>query len=139
MKKRPAAPEPTEAQAQAALFEWLEKKYPHVYEMTTHVPNGGSRHPGEAKNLKRQGVKPGYPDILIDYPCGTYHGMRLEMKRNRRMKATAEQDNWLGRLWMHGYKAEVAYGLDHAIELIEDYLKDGYSGRRPRVAPPNED
>ncbi len=61
----------SEASEQIKLMEWCkwqEHKYPEL-QLLYHIPNGGSRNAIEAKNLKRQGVKPGVPDLCLPVPC----------------------------------------------------------------------
>ena len=121
----------TEHQEQAAFFQWLRLVHPELAEMATAVPNGGHRHISVAKKLKAEGVSPGYPDILIDYPQGPYHGLRIEMKAPRgprggvRNGPTLEQNAWLCRLRVRGYAAKEAYGCDEAILLVKRYLELG--------------
>ena len=53
-------PLPTEAQEQRTLFEWaavMSQRHP-VLRLMHHIPNGGSRNPAEARNLRAQGVRP---------------------------------------------------------------------------------
>ena len=52
---------PTEEQEQIKLAEYLDwKGY-----CWCHVPNGGNRNVVTGAKLKKQGVKPGVPDVLI--------------------------------------------------------------------------
>ena len=96
--------------------KWLELK--NLY----HIPNGGSRHPLEAINLKRQGVKSGVPDICLPVARGGYHGLYIELKAGRKSKPSENQMIWIVNLKNQGYKAEIAYGYDEAIGIIIDYL-----------------
>jgi len=115
-----------EAVAQERVFEWAllnRHKWPEL-DMMFHVPNGGSRHPMEAANLKRQGVKAGVPDICLPVPRGIYHGLFMELKAGKN-KTTPEQDKWINALADKGYAVAVCRGFDSAIEVIGDYLKMG--------------
>ena len=84
-----------------------------------HIPNGGSRNKAEAANLRRQGVKPGVPDIFLPAPRGNYHGLWIEMKVG---KNTAYQNTYIDYLNGSGYRAAVCYGADEAIRVITEYL-----------------
>ena len=66
-----------EAEEQAALFRWALLSRGRIPELDLlfHIPNGGSRHPREAANLKRQGVKAGVPDLFLPIARGKYHGL----------------------------------------------------------------
>lgn len=122
MRSKTAAP--TEAQEQAALFEWADRmkgKYPALRYMF-HVANGGSRNLIEARHLKEQGVKAGVPDIFLPSPAGMYCGLFIELKRRQRGEVSAAQHEWLVELNRAGYKAVVARGFDEARQIILEYL-----------------
>ena len=59
-----------EAEEQIAIMNWAEYnlgRFPEL-KFLYHTPNGGQRNSAEARNLKRQGVKSGVPDLfLISY------------------------------------------------------------------------
>ena len=116
---------PLESQEQALFFRWLESLTldrepvrPHCYA----VPNGGSRHPAEAANMKAQGVTAGIPDICIDIPAGPYHGLRIELKRRGKPKPTEEQCRQLELRRQMGYHAVVCEGFDEARKATVQYL-----------------
>ncbi len=108
---------------QEALFRWAgyeQGRHPELGLMY-HVPNGGSRHPKEAANLKRQGVKPGVPDICLPVARGGYHGLYIEMKAGKN-KATEYQKQWMAELNEQGYLAVVCYGWQEAADVLKKYL-----------------
>ncbi len=116
---------PTEAQEQAALFEWAQLqsgKYPELV-LLYHIPNGGSRHPAEARNLQAQGVKSGVPDICLPVPRGDCHGLYIELKRRKGGRLSPEQSQWIDELTEQGYSAAVCKGWEVAAELIKGYLE----------------
>ena len=119
------APVPTEHEEQVALFQWAaanEAQYPSLA-MLAAIPNGGYRPMTTAAMLKAEGVKAGYPDIILDVARGPYHGLRIELKRaDRSNHATKEQREWLARLAFEGYQVAVCYGAQEAIKVITDYL-----------------
>lgn len=116
---------PTEHEEQVALFQWAEAneaQYPSLA-MLAAIPNGGYRPMTTAAMLKAEGVKAGYPDILLDVARGPYHGLRIELKRaDHSNHATDAQRDWLARLAFEGYMTAVCYGADEAIKVITDYL-----------------
>lgn len=115
--------QPTEAEEQAALFQWAklaEGSMPQL-RLLYAVPNGGSRHKLEAANLKRQGLKAGVPDVCLAYPKGVYHGLYIEMKVGKN-KPSDKQEQWLRDLKAAGYMTAVCYGFLQAKETIERYL-----------------
>ena len=115
-----------EAGEQECLMRWaffMRHKFPAL-DLLYHIPNGGSRHPKEAANLKRQGVKAGVPDLCLPVPRLPYHGLYIELKDGNN-KATDHQKKWLADLRAQGYAAEVCYGWQKAAEVIETYLTGG--------------
>ena len=117
--------QPTEAEEQAALFAWAAY-YPELRFMYA-VPNGGSRNVIEARNLKRQGVKSGVPDICLPVAAGGYHGLYIELKVGRN-KPSGNQEQWLEYLSKAGYKTKVCYGFQEAQETITNYLANRERG-----------
>ena len=116
---------PTEAQEQKALFEWARwnaKRYPAL-ELLYHIPNGGSRNPIEAHNLKGQGVKPGVPDICLPVPSHHYTALYIELKRRKGGRVSEAQKRMLFKLNKYGNMAVVAYGFEDAKRIILEYLR----------------
>ncbi len=113
-----------EAMEQEALFDWadlMRGRHPEL-DMLYHIPNGGSRNKIEAANLKRQGVKPGVPDLCLPVPSGKFHGLYIELKAGKNRPSGLQKD-WIADLRRQGYAAEVCVGWMEAAELIEKYLK----------------
>lgn len=118
-------PIPTEAQEQRTLFEWaavMAQRYP-VLRLMHHIPNGGSRNPAEARNLRAQGVRPGVPDIFLPCARGGWHGLYIELKRQRGGRVSEEQREMLEELRREGYAAAVCEGWEAARDVITEYLK----------------
>lgn len=82
----------SESSEQKALIKWCEYSKVPIF----HIPNGGTRNPKEAAELKRQGVKPGVPDLFIPLPRGSKHGMFIEMKygKNKTLVQIAGEINY---------------------------------------------
>lgn len=123
MKKRPKRlKSPLESHEQKVFVQWLRVNKIPFY----HIPNGGSRNVREARSLKRQGVSRGVPDICIPCPSSTYHGLYIELKRSdgKIGDVSEDQNHWLQYLDFAGYKAEVAFGADHAMQLTREYFGD---------------
>jgi len=115
---------PTEHQEQVSLMQWCamsEKKYPALC-MLYAIPNGGARHVAVAKKLKSEGVRRGVPDLHLAYPNSEYHGLFIELKKQKGSYPTPEQKEWLERLNNAGFKAVVCRGWIEAKEVIEAYL-----------------
>lgn len=91
--------------------------------MLFHTPNGGNRNVITAKKLKAEGVKPGVPDLCLPVPRGGYHGLFIEMKRQKGGVVSPEQKAWLQALNALGYRAEVCKGAAEAWDVIREYVQ----------------
>lgn len=122
---------PTEEQEHIAFMDWA-RLHPICKDYLIHIPNGGSRHPLEAKKLKRMGVKAGVSDFFLAYPKLSIEGdgfpkgviscgMWMELK-TKGGKLTITQNNWLARMQIQRYFCYIAYGCDDAIEKVKTYL-----------------
>jgi hypothetical protein len=123
--KQPALAPPTESQEQQMLFKWAQLqtgKYPEL-KLLFHVPNGGSRKKSEAGRFKAEGVKAGVPDICLPVARGNYHGLYVELKRQKRSTTSDVQKDWIQDLSAQGYFAVVCKGWEKAAEAIIQYLK----------------
>ena len=109
------------------LFSWAAMqsgKYPEL-NLLYHVPNGGSRHKAEAGRLRAEGVKAGVPDLCLPVARGQYHGLYIELKRQRGGRTSDHQSEWLDALSAQGYKAALCYGWEQAAGTIIEYLTGG--------------
>jgi hypothetical protein len=91
-----------------------------VIELIYAVPNGGARSPTEAIRLRAEGVRPGIPDVNIDIPSPTYHGMRIEFKKVGGVTSTAQKRKHK-LLRQAGYHVVTCYTADEAIKELEKY------------------
>lgn len=107
----------SEADEQQTVVEYCDAKGIPVF----HVPNGGGRDKREAANLKRQGVKPGVPDLCVPVARGLCHSLYIEMK-SEGGKISEAQTGWLRRLRAEGMCAYACYGAGNAIALIDRCL-----------------
>jgi hypothetical protein len=123
----------TEHQEQASLIIWARmsaSRFPAL-RLLFAIPNGGARHLRVAQSMKEEGAKPGVPDLFLPVARHGHHGLFLEMKTEKhRPKREGSkgglsdvQIDWLTDLREQGFKAEVAYGRDEAIQILTDYLK----------------
>lgn len=71
----PVTPSASESKHQIAVVEWLRRRKHHVFS----VPNEGRRDPRVAQRLKRQGMVPGIPDLIITHRDGR-RPIMIEMK-----------------------------------------------------------
>lgn len=118
--------QPTEEQEQEAVMEWamlMEKQYPELA-LLFHIANGGDRHPAVAAKLKKQGVKPGVPDLFLPVARGGFHGLWVEMKRQKGGRLSDEQKAWIDALTAEKYLAVRADGAEAACDVIYKYLTE---------------
>ena len=116
---------PTEADEQKLLFEWMEYAevmYPEL-ELCFHVVNEGKRSYRAGFDLKKQGMKPGVPDICLPVPKGKYHALYIEMKRVKGGRVSEAQNWWIDKLNAAGNLAVVCHGFDEAKAVILGYLQ----------------
>lgn len=119
----------SERDEQKALFEWaakVEGRRPELA-MLFAIPNSGGYKGGFRSNarivaeMKRQGLKPGVPDICLPVARRGRHGLFIELKAGKG-KATEKQLDWIAALVSQGYHAAVCRGWDEARAVIEEYL-----------------
>lgn len=116
---------------QIRLFAWaaqteIREQYPELKWMF-HIPNGGSRHKGEAGKLKAMGVKSGVPDICLPVHRGRFAGLWIELKRpkdqaKRAGQASDLQIDWIKFLRDEAFGAVVCLGWENARDIIVQYL-----------------
>lgn len=124
---RLAAYHALEEQEQAALFRFaaIQARSDPRWSLLNASQNGlAASSKAAAARAKACGMKKGFPDVSLPVPASGYHGLYVEMKRKDGVPSDVkpEQREWLARLNAQGYRAEVAYGWAHAVEVITDYL-----------------
>lgn len=119
---------PLERHEQKALVTWLNY-HPVLREFFCKNDNEGKRSPLQGYNLKRLGLRPGVSDILIYYPTKTYHGLWLEVKRNKKYSASERSANsWIAQekfietVKSVGFAGHFCYGWLEGKIIIENYL-----------------
>jgi hypothetical protein len=75
--------------------------------------------------MKKRGMMNGVSDLTIAVPRGKYHGMYLELKREKRGVVSDDQEKFIANMLAMGYYATVAKGYGPAIKSIADYLSEG--------------
>lgn len=102
-----------EGRIQAALVEHIERrKLADV--VWLHVPNGGRRDARTGAMLKRQGVRPGAPDLLF-WHRGCAFALELKAPNGR---PTEAQLAFMAALDAAGVYTCIAEGLDQAIDVL---------------------
>ena len=124
-KKRPIAnPLPTEEWEQEALLNWATRLKGQAPELSLifHIPNSGNRHISYARKQQRLGLKAGVPDLFLPVARGGFHGLFIELKRQRGGTVSQKQEDWIGRLQVEGYRVEVCKGWQRAAKILCEYL-----------------
>jgi hypothetical protein len=111
----------SEHSAQSEVVKWcVEHPDPRCW-LIAAIPNGGKRSARAGAELKKEGLRPGFPDLILPVAASGYHGLFIEMKKVGG-KLSPEQRHWLKDLSAQGYKATACYMHQEAIAVIEQYL-----------------
>lgn len=111
---------PLERDDQANYFTWLEyQRYRslRIADYAYAIPNGSYRGADRVKaaihaqGLRRQGMKPGVPDVCIAIAVAPYHGCYIELKRIGARRPDKDQVKWHVRLIEQGYFVAVCFGF----------------------------
>ncbi len=103
-----------EKEIHKAVVEYLERfAFPDV--LWFHPPNGGKRSPQWAMELKRMGVKPGVPDLIL-YRRGRAFALELKAEDGR---PTEAQLAWIGAFNNQGFFGAIVTGFDRAIGALK--------------------
>ena len=117
--KRKIAPE-SEANQQEIVIKYLRLAYPNVLYCASA---GGMRTSYlQAIKMKRTGYVKGFPDLFIYEPNQDYHGLAIEMKKEKGGVASPEQKSWQEQLRNRGYASYICKGKDEAIKIIDEYF-----------------
>lgn len=119
MKKFPV---PDEHSEQVSLFRWWSLQYRDHPALLFAIPNGGARNAVTGARMKAEGVMAGVPDILLAASRQGFHGLWIELKRQKGGKVSEAQEGVIARLRRAGYRVEVCKGWTAAREAIENYL-----------------
>ncbi len=120
-------PCPTESAEQQCLFRWaqvMQGRYPEL-SLLYHVPNEGQRSRAVGGRMRAEGLRKGVPDICLPVARGRYHGLYIELKRQRGGRMFPEQAGWIDALNQQGYCACVCKGWEAAAAEIGKYLDGG--------------
>jgi len=111
---------PTEHQEQCRVIAWCDA---HPIAKTIFaIPNGSHKSPAMAAKFKREGLRPGVPDLFLPVPSKGYHGLFIEMKRTRGSVTSTAQKEWEHELREFGYGYYCCKGAEDAIQSIQNYL-----------------
>ncbi len=119
----------SEREEQSALVKWMSY-HPIIRDFFCKNDNEGKRTPIQGRHLKLLGLRPGVSDIFIYYPSGSYHGLWLEMKRNKKYSPSERSTStWKAQELFQetvksvGFAAYFCYGWADGKNIIERYLE----------------
>ncbi len=111
-----------EARMQTEFFRQVPLFFPRLPDkLLFAVPNGGSRHKIEAANMKRQGVKAGVADVILQIPKKGFASLCLEFK-TKTGRQSKEQREYQRQVEMAGSKYVVVRSVEEAIGEMRMYL-----------------
>ena len=113
-----------ESQIQQTFIQWCNlhtNKYPEL-KFIHHSPNGGKRNVKEAARFKREGVKAGFPDLILPVKRGYFSGLFIEIKTEKG-RLTKSQKEWKLFLQEQMYRWELCRSLDECIYMVKKYLE----------------
>ena len=113
---------PTEHQEQVALIQWFDATYREHRGRLFSVPNGTNKSRAAAAHFKREGLRSGVPDLMLPVASMGYHGLFIEMKRQKGGVISEAQKKWNAYLNEQGYLAVFCCGFEDAKQVIERYL-----------------
>ena len=113
------APE-SEANQQEIVIKYLRLAYPTALYCASA---GGMRTSYlQAIKMKRTGYVKGFPDLFIYEPNADFHGLAIEMKKEKGGVASPEQKSWQEQLRNRGYASYICKGNEEAIKVIDEYF-----------------
>lgn len=123
-KRAPSVPlEHDEQKALIAAVDGAWGKGLGIAGLLVSIPNSAPKGHTAAAYFRAEGLRPGYPDLTLDVPVGQYHGLRLELKRQRGGRIEPDEAVWHEKLRARGYAVAVPCGCDAAKAIIERYLR----------------
>lgn len=120
-----------ESDEQAAVVSWaalMSGQYPEL-ELLYAIPNGAhlygdiKKRARQMSHLKKQGLRPGMPDLCLPVARHGYHALYVEMK-NGANKPSEKQEDILNLLAEAGNLAVVCWSAEEAIQTIVEYLTE---------------
>jgi hypothetical protein len=119
--RRKPTPE-SESNQQEIVIKYIRLAYPNLLYCASA---GGMRTSYlQAIKMKRTGYVKGFPDLFIYEPNADYHGLAIEMKKEKGGVASPEQKSWQEQLRNRGYASYICKGSEEAIKIIDEYFNE---------------
>ncbi len=121
-----------EYQIYLALANYIRLKYPKIIWRFDQAGLNLSKAQAGKNKAIQHGIK--YPDLFIAEPRGIFHGLYIEIKKERTViykkngelvadKHIIAQADALSKLNINGYWADFGIGTVECIKIIDSYLK----------------
>ncbi len=123
---------PKEHAEQVAVVKWwywYSKTRGVHFKQLVAVPNGQllfrfANNPNALLGyLHAEGMRDGMMDLVIFHAVAPWHGCLVEMKRISGSSVSDDQTEMARILSAAGYRCEVCYGADEAINVIKEYCE----------------
>lgn len=121
MIKRKIVKYGSEAAVQMAIVKYIRFQYPFALYCAT--AGGVKTSFMQAARLKMTGYVAGVPDLLIFEPCNGFHGLMIEVKKDKNSYPTKQQKQWMDDLNKRGYSAHVCKSFEDAKTVIDKYFE----------------
>lgn len=119
-----------EQRTQKSILTWLKLQHPRVREQVVMIPNEGKKSVAGYALAKILGFHVGASDLFIAWPTAKYHGLWLEVKKDKWNGAKSSKEaahikrqmDFLDKMIEKGYQGKMVAGVDAAIQEITNYL-----------------
>ena len=106
---------------QTSLVQWIREVDPEILFTAT---NGGVRlSMNQAKRMKAAGYLRGVPDLLFFEARNGFHGLAIELKAPKGRISPIQREQ-VEEFRIRGWRAEVAFGWDHAMKILREYFPE---------------
>lgn len=115
---------PLEKWEQEQVFNWANNnqiKWPELKHIQGSM-NGANIPKGHRIQLKKQGLKSGWPDIEFPFDNNYFTGLHIELKRRKGGTVSKDQKETIKFLLKQKRYCLVCYGYHEAIAVIKAYL-----------------
>ena len=112
-------PKLSEASLQIQCVSWFKWHYKN--RIIWHNVNEGKRSYWGGKQLQKQGMTKGIPDLTIPEPFGAYSGLYIELKVKPNT-VTEAQEEMLSLLANRNYMVRVCWTFEEFIATVREYF-----------------
>jgi hypothetical protein len=122
----------SEHDIQSLVIEWAQRNegnYPELkwlYSSLNGIFIPGSRQMAYKiiNHMKQEGMKKGVLDLCLPVARHDYHGLYIDVKRDKKSEIQPEQIEFMDFLAQQGYYGTICVGYDETVETLTWYLND---------------